>query len=494
MTSEPISMVQASEFRHNLPVLLLATQLGLVALFAPAYAVSALAEEKDRQTLPLLLTTDLTEQEIVWTKGLGRVLLIFQAILATLPVMIVAICLGDVDVSFLVTGYGLIFGTTVLCIAVGIRTATYAPDSRTALFRAYTLTAALVGGLVIPPLILLSPFALLIYVVPASPGLSEPMRVAGILLYAAIQVAIAVAFLMSAGRNLRLTGASSGPLDRTAYPEPPRGRATPILLEVATRGPSPRTPLADHHPVLWNERHAGRLRPPLAIDAPIHWLGSLLGLIAIGLFIAGSGLVVQRALRALDPVEADRLAQRGPEPPDMGGALLTMGGVLAAGLYLLPLAAGISGCVAGERQRGTLDAILSTPLPRWSILGAKVRSHIERGLVFGVAALTGIACGFGVDGGTRLGLAAMLAVATGFTLVIALTSWLSVHVLVPGQAFRLSLAAVAIVVGLPILTRSAIDWRAKDSAMTFFLCYAAICAAAAIGLWWRAILDLERGM
>src|SRR5207244_10391881 len=42
------------------------------------------------------------------------------------------------------------------------------------------------------------------------------------------------------------------------------------------------------------------------------------------------------AVRALDPVEAERMARRGPEPPDGGGGMMVAAGVLAAGLYLVP--------------------------------------------------------------------------------------------------------------------------------------------------------------
>ena len=63
--SEPLTLNQTSEFAQALALILFETQLILVAVITPAYAASSISEEKDRQTLPLLLTTQLTAREIV---------------------------------------------------------------------------------------------------------------------------------------------------------------------------------------------------------------------------------------------------------------------------------------------------------------------------------------------------------------------------------------------------------------------------------------------
>jgi ABC-type Na+ efflux pump permease subunit len=228
-------------------------------------------------------------------------------------------------------------------------------------------------------------------------------------------------------------------------------------------------------------------------DAPVRWLGALFTAIAIVSFVLGGWLLVTRAVRALDPGEADRLAQRGPELPDLGGAWLIAAGTLAAGLYLLPLTVGIAGCVAGERQRGTLDSLLATPLSRRSILWSKLRARVESGLVFGVGAITGIGCGFGADGGTRLGLAAMAATAAGFLFAIALAAWLSVRCDSAVRAFRLALPALVLVIGLPVLIRNLIRWNDLHPSILVFEYAAGLCVVGALLAWWRAVVGLERG-
>src|SRR4029453_964223 len=115
----------------------------------------------------------------------------------------------------------------------------------------------------------------------------------------------------------------------------------------------------DIDPVLWKERYCGRTQPLPLLDTPVRWLGGVFALVGLTLFITRGWLLVQRALIALNPSESDRLAPRGSEPPDTGGGLMISAGVLAAGLYLVPLAVGVAGCVAGERHRATLDPLLT---------------------------------------------------------------------------------------------------------------------------------------
>ena len=196
-------------------------------------------------------------------------------------------------------------------------------------------------------------------------------------------------------------------------------------------------------------------------DAPVRWLGGVFALVAIMLFVTGGWLLVKRALLALNPEEAERLARQGGKPPDTGGSLMITSGVLAAGLYLIPLAVGIAGCVAGERHRATLDPLLMTLLDRRRMLRSKVRAHTESGLAFAVGSVTGVACGFGADGGARLGLSAMAALASGFALVAALAAWLSARCDTTVRAFRLTLPAVVAAIGLPVLVRNQIDWEQR---------------------------------
>ena len=154
-------------------------------------------------------------------------------------------------------------------------------------------------------------------------------------------------------------------------------------------------------------------------------------------------------------------------------------GMFAAGLYLVPLAVGVSGCIAGERHRATLDSLLTTALCRRRILWSKVRAHTENGLVFGVGAITAVGCGFCADGGARLGLAAMAALTAAFAVVVALAAWLSVRCATPVRAFRLCLPAVIFAIPLPILVRNRMEWTEIGRTVESLTWIAAGCAGAA---------------
>lgn len=491
--NEPLPVAKAAALSETLALVLFEVQLLLVAAITPSYAASAISEEKDRETLPLLLTTDLSDREIVVGKAIGRVLFVLLAVLAGVPVMMITLFVGGVDPSFLASGYALTVGTAILSGAIGVSASCHTADTRTALVRAYGQSAILIGGVLVPPFVLLSPFAMLVYVGLDFEERSRVIRFACGFAYPVAQIIIASVLVATATRGLRKPGASSGPIDRTAYPEPPRGRPAPIVLAPTEPEPLPLPPLDSSDPVLWKERYASRTSPLTMLDAPVRWLGGAFALVAITLFITGGWLLVQRALLGLSPVDAERLALQGSGPPDSGGDLMLTAGVLAAGLYLIPLAVGVAGCVAGERHRATLDPLLMALFDRRRMLRSKVRAHLESGLAFGVGSVTGVACGFGADGGASLGFAAMAALACGFALVTALAAWLSVHCATPVRAFRLSLPAIVAALGLPVIVRNQIDWLRVDPAIEIFAWTAGICAVLAGGFWWSAGRELEHG-
>ena len=345
----------------------------------------------------------------------------------------------------------------------------------------------------IPPFVLLSPFAMLTYTRLDAANRSEVIRFASGLGYPLAQIVAGVAFIASAGRALRRAGTTGGPLDRTAYPEPPLGRPSPINFAPAEAQPKPLPPLEIANPILWKERYAGRTGTLPLLDIPARWFGALLTAIAVISFVTGGWLLVTRTVRVLDPGEAERLAQRGPDPPDVGGAAMIVAGSL--GCWTLSLAVDdwhrrLRGWRAAARHArfSPRDAAFALVHPVGEAAGPR-----ESGLVFGVGAITGIGCGFGADGGTRLGLAAMAALASGMLFVIALTAWLSVRCDSAARAFRLGLPALVLVIGLPVLIRNLIRWNDVNPSVVMFEYAAGFCTVGALFAWWRAVAELERG-
>lgn len=81
------------------------TQLILVVLLTPAYVGGAIAEEKDRGTLEYLLATDLTNREVVLSKFLSRLANLTVFLLAGLPLISMIQFLGGVDPLLVQTGF-----------------------------------------------------------------------------------------------------------------------------------------------------------------------------------------------------------------------------------------------------------------------------------------------------------------------------------------------------------------------------------------------------
>ena len=255
-------------------------------------------------------------------------------------------------------------------------------------------------------------------------------------------------------RALRLREPGAGPPPVTAYPEPPRPAEPPLLQPESA--PRPDLPPLSGDPVLWKERCTA-WRPAWGLPTVGKVLAAVATGLAVVLFVAGAIVVVKRVNLVLQPEQAEQLANR-PGAQDLGGWLLVGAGVFAAGRYLLPLAVGLSGAIAGERFRRTLDALLSTPLDRRAVLRAKVQAAAERGMAFAAVAVAAVGMAFTADGGVRLGAvagarlggAAALLVLSGFGLVIGAGAWLSVRCPTDARAFRLLLPVAVLAIGWPV--------------------------------------------
>ena len=88
-------------------------QLALVLFFAPLFAASRVAQEKDRQTLVLLLMTDLGDRELVIGKLLASLLPVGTLLAASAPVFALVLILGGVSLAQI--GWSL-----AICAAAGL--------------------------------------------------------------------------------------------------------------------------------------------------------------------------------------------------------------------------------------------------------------------------------------------------------------------------------------------------------------------------------------
>lgn|GEM_PF-5623481 len=486
-----LSANEAAAFADRFLIVLLETQLVAIVALTPGLATSAVAEEKDRQTLPLLLTTQLTDREIVFGKAAGRIAFMLTAITASFPLLMLTLFFGKVQLSFLLAGYAITISTVMLCAAIGVHAACTAPDFRSAILRAYVRTAVLVGGTLVPPLVFASPFGVLIVIHNQfdAPELALALSCA----YPLVQVLIALLLLSRAARSLRLREPTAGPPLVSAFPLPPRPADPPLLPPEEPRVLT-LPPVDGANPILWKERCVG-WRPSWAVPSVGKILSVGSAALAMVFFVWGGWVLLQRVSMVFDPLQVERLANRS-DAPDAGGTLLTAAGVFAAGRYLLPLALGITGAIAGERFRRTLDVLLSTPLDRRKILRAKLQAHIERGTAFAAIAVAAVGMAFTADADVTLGITAAVLMLSGFGLVIGLGAYLTVYCATDVRAFRLILPLTMVAVGWPVGAWNLL--RFDEDVPRPLLVYglqivAGVWTIAGVVLWWLAERRLVRG-
>ncbi|MCS6864347.1 MAG: ABC transporter permease subunit [Gemmataceae bacterium] len=477
---------EACAFTTAATVVLLEVQLAIVVTMAPALAVTALAEEKDRQTLPLLLLTEWTEEDIVGGKAVARAAILLITLGGSFPLWLGLWGLGPLDWAVVAAGWLLTVGTTVCCIALGIYAACCTDDFRSAVLQAYVLVAVVVGGALVPPGVRVSPFA----VVASLPAGDGGWWWAWC--YPFVQIVVAGVVLKIAARRLRRGEAGAGPLV-SAYPLPPRP-AYPILITPRRRHREPLPPLDARNPLLWKERC---LRRPLPWLAPPVWHGMATMMVAaIALLsVGGAWLVFHRVERVWREPPMMVASEQG-RIPDHGGWLLTGAGVLAAGCYLFPVAVGISAAVAGERERRTLEPLLAAAFSRRSILRAKVQAQIERGVGFAAVAVTAVGMAFTADHGIRLGVATAVMVMVGMALVMAVGAWLTIRCPQEWRALRFLLPVTLLAVMWPLGVKAVLHNRPDVSAEGVFRGLIVVAGAALVAtslLWWWAERTMDHG-
>jgi ABC-type Na+ efflux pump permease subunit len=121
-------------------------QYAVGVLVTASSTAAILAEEKERQTLPFLLTTTLSDREIVLGKLAARVAQVLMVLLAGLPALAAVQVMGGIDpvmlaAAFIATGAGVI-SAAGLAAAISVA----APNVKTATGRAVGLIAGYTAG------------------------------------------------------------------------------------------------------------------------------------------------------------------------------------------------------------------------------------------------------------------------------------------------------------------------------------------------------------
>jgi ABC-type transport system involved in multi-copper enzyme maturation permease subunit len=370
-------------------------QLVSVCVLTPAFVAGAISEEKDRKTMEFLLATDLRNREIVLSKLGARVANLTLFLLTGLPILGLLQFVGGVDPTLVLTGFAAT-GMTMLGLAgLSILNSVLFKRSRDAIAITYLYLIAFIGvgffafgmqksGLMshvdfpiwfgdgAPTLsnlvtllnsgnIVVAIFEIGMIGSSAAPGLLEQ--------YALFHGILALVCLVWATLRLRQVAL------RQAFAAVPkagaRHRARPAVGEL---------------PMLWKEISVER-------GVRLNWVAAILlgGLFLLTLF-PSVWMIIEHSL---DP----RTGNRGGWDwfPQGMNAWVRIAGTFVAGLAVMGVAVRASTSIGIERDKQTLDSLLTSPMDSGTILWAKfigtllsVRlAWVWLGLIWAIGVVTG---------------------------------------------------------------------------------------------------------
>ena len=340
-----------------------------IIVFLPAVMSGVIVSEKERDSLPLLLVTDLRPREILLQKYVGGLLSMLTVLLISLPLFAIAYALGGVTQGHLAAGSYLLLLSCLQIGALSLLCSTFCASVVSAFVGSYLLTSILYLGLpllyamghLIPFLrsfrridedVLFALFPMFIFYDTRSKAFSTVvLRSVPILVSTVVFLCMARwyllkrAFLRSGNTMLQVWGW----VDKFV------NWGVVLFRESET--------LPDDEPVAWREISRKGLGKPrylvrvfLLIEIPV-------------LFFAGSALVSypsrSRQVEALS-------------------MLVFVVWLLAA----LTVALQSANAIPAERVRRTLDALLASPLTGAEILRQKLRGVRRSALVFSGPFLT----------------------------------------------------------------------------------------------------------
>jgi ABC-type transport system involved in multi-copper enzyme maturation permease subunit len=322
---------------------IIGTQLTLVLLVAPAVTVGAICVDKARGTLLHLLVTDLSNAEIILGKLANRLGTLFGLVCCALPVLFLGTLMGGIDPEALLGAFLVTLGVALVAGTMGLALSVWCTRIYEGLLAAYLIsTLVLLANpvwrlcLTVPRpfwLMYLDPFTLAFtpYLYPGTASLRDDVDfVIGGAAAAAVLAAVAV-------WRVRVVA-----IRQTSRPQRgPRLRWLSRLSDVLHRLPGP---TLDRNPVLWREWRRKR---------PSRWVAAVWLVYAL-VAAAFTFYVIRESL--------DRTYFAGL------GAFVNAFQV-SVGLLLVSVSAVTT--LTEERTRGTLDALLTTPLPARAIVWGK---------------------------------------------------------------------------------------------------------------------------
>ena len=374
-------------------------QVVLVCLLAPLFMASAIAQEQSGKTYDILLTTPLSNLQIVLGSLGGRLFFVWTLLASGLPLFAILLIFGgvpiqSVGISFAVAGLtALMVGTvavTLSVLRVGGRKAifTFVISVVAYLFVAYALDVALIRQIAPGPfttwLTPLHPLLVLNasldsanYHPPSDEMLAGSSSLVRFYLghpfetFAILSVSLSAIQVMGCAIVLRRVGQESGPAVRKIK--------TWLRLDIhGSERQRPARQVTGANPIAWRESHTRG-----------HHIGAILmrwGFAVLAVLL-GAGLLVMYHVGAL-PAVPGPTGQPLPEAAVFRNGLFVLILLEIAVITLVALYMS-AGCVSREREDGTLDIFLTTPMTAGQYVWGKLHGLVRfLGFLIAVPVLT----------------------------------------------------------------------------------------------------------
>jgi ABC-type transport system involved in multi-copper enzyme maturation permease subunit len=447
LPAKPLSAVEMSRLAEGFVYSIFWVQTLAVFVLAPVYLGSAVTEDRERGTLDLLRMTHLSAREIVLGKLFARAAHLGGVLLAGLPLLALAQLWGGVDFRLLLAVF-LVSGLDLL--SVGAISIAHSAMHRTTTLAILTSYAIAAGQLLSCTALTGTPAEIFRTLaeamagpapVPGRPPVTPPTAGAvifGPLVFCAVVNGIVFLCFMAVAVVRLYT--PLGPPDEKTAPDnelsPHPGAHNLGVCEAPDDAPPPHRlrilPPVGDWPLLWKERNRGVWESAAAAVEQLFKRAPFSALLLVGAWAAMLFM-------------ARRVGRDNSDALQTMGVVARSAMVLLAGLWCATVAFFAAGGISGERDRQTLDALLTLPVSRASLLWAKWLGAVLGGRVFGygLAVLAAVEL-VGGDWHPLGVLLLLLTVASHVALLSSLGTWLS---LVSHSSLRARIA-VALVLAL----------------------------------------------
>src|SRR5688500_17125593 len=125
-------------------------QLGLVALLAPIFTAGAITQEKDSQTYDILLSTPLTNGQIVLGSLLSRLFFVIALLISGIPIFSITQIFGGVSIAAIVRSFGIAAATAFVTGALAMAIAVFKVGTRRTIFSFYMFVVVYLVGVFSP--------------------------------------------------------------------------------------------------------------------------------------------------------------------------------------------------------------------------------------------------------------------------------------------------------------------------------------------------------